>query len=138
MTRTRKQPKDYLRAPYSRVVIPDEETGSYTARMLEFPGCVTQGDSVQDAYELLDDAAEAWIEAALELNQEIPPPAEERSYSGRVLVRLPKSVHRRAAEFAEQEGTSLNQFIVAAVAERIGMSGASSEVQASARHRRRS
>lgn len=136
MRRTRKHPRDYLRAPYSHVVIPDEETGTYTARILEFPGCVTQGDSVQEAYELLEDAAEAWIEAALELNQEIPPPAEERSYSGRVLVRLPKSVHRRAAELAERDATSLNQFIVAAVAERIGTVEASLASRASARTRK--
>lgn len=115
MMRTRKHPRDYLRAPYSRVVIPDQETGSYSARILEFPGCVTQAESLQEAYERLEEAAEVWIETALELNQKIPTSAEERSYSGRILVRLPKRVHRRAAELAEQEATSLNQFILAAV-----------------------
>lgn len=111
---------ELLRAPYSRVVVPDNETETHTAYMLEFPGCVAQGDSVAAAYENLERAAEAWIEAARDLGQEIPPPAEEETYSGRVLVRLPRSLHRRAAGAAARDATSLNQFIVAAVAERVG------------------
>ncbi|HYX16626.1 MAG TPA: toxin-antitoxin system HicB family antitoxin [Nostoc sp.] len=33
------------------------------------------------------------------------------SYSG-ILLRMPKSLHRRLAENSEQEGVSLNQYIV--------------------------
>jgi predicted HicB family RNase H-like nuclease len=90
---------------------------------MEFPGCVAQGDTISEAHERLEQAAEDWIRVALDLGQDIPPPAEEQTYSGRILVRLPKSLHRRAAEAAGVDGTSLNQFIVAAVAERVGASG---------------
>lgn len=87
---------------------------------MEFPGCVAQGDTISEAHERLERAAEDWIRAAVDSGQDIPPPAEEQRYSGRILVRLPKSLHRRAAEAAEADSTSLNQFIVAAVAERVG------------------
>ena len=119
---TSRTPNEYLKAPYCRVVIPDYETGTFTARVMEFPGCVTQGDTIAQAHERLERAAEDWIKTALDLGQDIPSPAEEESYSGRILVRLPKSLHRRAAEAAEADATSLNQFIVAAVAERVGAS----------------
>jgi hypothetical protein len=33
---------------------------------------------------------------------------------------LPKSLHRQATEFAERDGTSLNQFLVSAIAARVG------------------
>jgi predicted HicB family RNase H-like nuclease len=89
---------------------------------MEFPGCVAQGDTISEAHERLERAAEDWIRVALDSGQDIPLPAEEQRYSGRILVRLPKSLHRRAAEAAEEDGTSLNQFIVAAVAERVGAS----------------
>ncbi len=69
---------------------------------------------------VLERAAEDWIVAAVDLGQEIPAPTEEQTYSGRVLLRLPKSLHKRAAELADQDSTSLNQFIVAAVAEKVG------------------
>ena len=102
-------PSDYLKAPYCRVVIPDRQTGTYTARVMEFPGCVAQGDTISEAHERLERAAEDWIRAALDSGQDIPPPAEEQRYSGRILVRLPKSLHRRAAEAAETRTVSVEE-----------------------------
>jgi hypothetical protein len=45
---------------------------------------------------------------------------EELDYSGKLVVRLPKSLHRQAALAANREGVSLNQFIVSSIAEQIG------------------
>jgi predicted RNase H-like HicB family nuclease len=118
-----KAPKEYLREPYSRVLTPDEETGTYTAEIREFPGCVAQGDTPEEAFKNLEAAAGSWIEVALAMGQTIPEPAQEESYSGRIVLRLPKSLHRRAAQAAERDGTSLNQFLVAAVAEQLGAVG---------------
>ena len=112
--------RDYLKEPYSRILTPDDETGTYTAEIREFPGCVAQGNTIEEAYKNLEVAAESWIEVSLGMGQEIPAPAQEESYSGRVAFRLPKSLHRRAAQAAERNGTSLNQFLVAAVAEQLG------------------
>jgi predicted RNase H-like HicB family nuclease len=110
----------YLREPYARVLTPDEESGTYTAEILEFPGCVAQGDTPEEAYQNLEEAAEGWILAALDLGQEIPPPSRTQGYGGRIALRLPRSLHRRAAQMAERDGTSLNQFLVSAIAERVG------------------
>jgi predicted RNase H-like HicB family nuclease len=120
MSKTTKMTEEYLKEPYSRVLIPDEESGTYTAVILEFPGCIAQGDTPQEAYEHLEDAAKDWIEAALDLNQEIPSPSQAVSFGGKILLRLPKSLHRQLALIAEREGVSLNQFIVSALAEKVG------------------
>ncbi len=112
--------KDYLRRPYARVLTPDEETDTYTAEILEFPGCIAQGDTPEEAYSRLESTAEGWIQAALDMDQEIPAPTDPHSYSGRIALRLPRSLHRRAAQIAERDGISLNQFLVAAIAERVG------------------
>ena len=72
---------DYLKEPYTRVVTPDWETGTYTAQILEFPGCVAQGDTVVEAYELLEAVALSWIEAALDLGQQIPPAARPLGFA---------------------------------------------------------
>jgi len=120
MIKSIKKPEEYLKEPYSRVLIPDEESGTYTATILEFPGCIAQGDTPQEAYEHLENAAKEWIEAALTLEQEIPSPSQSLSFGGRVLLRLPKSLHRQLASIAEREGISLNQFIVSALAEKVG------------------
>ena len=120
MSQTIKMPEEYLKQPYCRILIPDEESGTYTALILEFPGCIAQGDTPQEAYESLEDAAKDWIEAALDLKQEIPSPTQSVSFGGKVLLRLPKSLHRQLALIAEREGVSLNQFIVSALAEKAG------------------
>ena len=39
-------------------------------------------------------------------------------------VRLPDSVHRNARLYAEREGTSLNQLVATAVAEKLAVLGA--------------
>jgi predicted RNase H-like HicB family nuclease len=111
---------EYLTRPYGRVLIPDQASGTFTALIREFPGCVSQGDTPAEAYANLEDAAESWIDVAMELGQTIPAPRAVESYGGRVLLRLPRSLHREASEAAERDGTSLNQFIVAALAHRLG------------------
>ena len=113
-------PAEYLALPYERILIPDEATRTFTALIRELPGCVSQGATPAQAYANLEDAAESWIDAALALGQTIPAPRAEESYGGRVLLRLPRSVHREASEAAERDGTSLNQFILTAVAYRLG------------------
>ena len=109
-----------LTRPYSRVLIPDNESGGFTARILEFPGCLAEGDSAEEALRNLEKAASGWIEAALDLEQEIPVPHVENEYNGKFSLRMPKSLHRQITELAEHEGTSINQFIVAALAEKAG------------------
>ena len=114
--------KEYLKKPYSRVVIPDEESGTYTAQILEFQGCITEGETPQEAYERLEDVALSWIEAALDMGQDIPLPWSIYEYGGKVALRLPKSLHKQVSLAAERDGTSLNQFIVMAISEKVGAS----------------
>jgi antitoxin HicB len=111
--------RDYLKEPYTRVVIPDE-TGGFNAEILEFPGCFAQGDTVEEAYKELEDAAESWIEVRLSQGHEIPDPFSNLDYSGMISLRLPRSIHKRAAVIAERDRVSLNSFLMTAVASRIG------------------
>ena len=114
--------REYLKAPYSRVLIPDAETSTYAAKITEFPGCVAQGDTPEEAYRNLEAAAESWIEELVGMGQRVPEPSVFNQYSGRIALRLPKSLHRNAAQLAEREGTSLNQFLVSAIAQSVGTS----------------
>ena len=88
--------------------------------MLEFPGCFAEGETAEEAMQALERAAKSWIQAALDQGQEIPPPFMNQGYGGKVALRLPRSFHRKAVQFAERDGTSLNQFLVSAIAARIG------------------
>lgn len=111
-----------LREPYLRTLVFDKESGTYTAEIQEFPGCISQGDNPQQAYARLELAAQSWIESALELGQKIPSTFYTVGYGGKVALRLPRSMHRQAIIAADREGISLNQYIVASIAEKLGAS----------------
>lgn len=65
---------DYsLALPYPIEVIPDED-GYWFARILLLEGCMTNGESCEDALTMLDDAFRGWLEMALEHGIDIPEP----------------------------------------------------------------
>ena len=111
---------EYLKRPYTHAIVRDDETGTFTAQLVEFPGCVAQGDTPAEAYERLEQIAREWIAIALEQGDSIPEPFQTHGYSGRIALRLPRTLHKQAAQLAEIEGTSLNQLIVSAISERVG------------------
>ncbi len=45
---------------------------------------------------------------------------KDKKYSGKVLLRLPSSLHKKCVHVAKMEGVSLNQFLLYAVAEKVG------------------
>jgi len=110
---------EYLKKPYSRTLIPVGD-GTFFAEILEFPGCFAEGQSPNEAYKNLEGVAESWIEAAQDQGQEIPNPFATHDFSGRIALRIPRSIHKQAAKFAEMDDTSLNQFFLAAIAARVG------------------
>lgn len=106
--------KEILSKPYSRRLLPDEE-GGYVASIQEFPGCVAQGDSAEEALKNLDSAAESWIYAALSSEYSFREPISFFGYSGKIALRIPRGLHKQIAELAELEETSVNQLLVTAI-----------------------
>lgn len=117
-----KRIKEIIARPYARVLVPDE-TGGYVAQVLELPGCISEGDTPDEAIENLDDAMRGWLQVALEDGGRIPEPLEAGEYNGRILLRVSRSVHARCVRLAEADGVSLNQWLLEAIGERLGTEG---------------
>jgi antitoxin HicB len=49
------------RYSYTVVLIPDTEMGGYVVEVPALPGCVTQGDSVEEALTMAQNAISMWI-----------------------------------------------------------------------------
>ncbi len=109
-----------LMGPYARVLRKDED-GTFAAEVLEFPGCLTSGDTADEAMANLDEAIEGWVETLLESGEDLPTPLSDREYSGRLTLRLLPSLHRQAATLAQSENVSLNRWLAAAIAHYAGM-----------------
>ena len=104
--------KDYMKLPYTRLVqeMNDESGHYFYGRILELDGCQSTSDTLEELYESLNEAMEGYIETKLENGFDIPEPISVENYSGKFIVRLPKSLHFRLAMEAEKEGVSLNQY----------------------------
>jgi len=109
-----------MNRPYTRILIPEPD-GGFVGEIKEFPGCLTQGETEKETLENLHEAMALWLEAALKQDLPIPEPESERRYSGKLLLRLPRSLHKKLANAAEADGVSINQWIVSVLAERIGV-----------------
>lgn len=81
-------PTEYLKKPYARVVRPEDD-GTWFGEVLEFPGCFAVGDTASDALANLDNVAESWLIATMELGQNVPDPIDETAHEsfGRVVRR---------------------------------------------------
>ena len=67
------------RRPYARVLVPSED-GGYSARVLEFPGCLSSGATVEEAMANIEEALRLVIDVMLEDDMELPEPIEEREH----------------------------------------------------------
>jgi predicted RNase H-like HicB family nuclease len=112
--------KDYLKLPYKISVRAEEQNGGWTASVEELPGCDAHGDTPEHATRQLRAAMERWVTEALERGDQIPQPRSWGGHSGRLLLRMPQSLHAELAHAADGEGISLNQFITTALASAVG------------------
>jgi hypothetical protein len=74
-------------------------------------------------------AMETWIAEALEQGREVPEPRGASTYSGRLMLRMPHSLHAELARAAERDEVSLNQFITSSLASVVGWRRMNGEVQ---------
>jgi len=117
--------EDYASLPYHLMVVrDDEEKGRpWSAMVEELPGCTTHGRTADEALGGLQAALTSWIEVALEQGREIPQPKSAGSHSGRLLLRMPRTLHAELTRVADREGVSLNQFITDSLASAVAWRG---------------
>ncbi len=89
------------------------EDDTFYTEVEELPGCWSEGKTPDEAYRNTQDAIKLWILSAIERRIKIPTPKkEEKEYSGKVILRMPKSLHKHLSQEAEKENTSLNQLML--------------------------
>ena len=103
---------DYMKLPYKMEIVPDIDEGGYVVSFPDLPGCISCGETIEDAIVNASDAKKAWLEAALEDGIEINEPGHLEEYSGQFKLRIPKSLHKQLADHSKKEGVSMNQYCV--------------------------
>jgi len=121
-TKEQKGIEYYMQLPYSILLheVEDEGVKYWIAEVTELPGCKSHGSTVEEAVKSVEEAKKDWILDSLKEGEEVPTPVERDRYSGRMLVRMSRSLHRSLALIADAEKLSLNQLIVTMLAKEAG------------------
>jgi antitoxin HicB len=112
---------DYTSLPYHLMLVRDgEDKGRpWTASVEELPGCTSHGKTSDEALDGIEAAMAKWIAVALEEGRDIPEPKSATSHSGRLLLRMPRTLHADLTRASEREGVSLNPLITDVLASAI-------------------
>jgi len=116
-----------VRIPYPFIVeqVEDEDGGLYWfAEVPDLPGCCADGDTPEELVEMLAEAIKAWTNDAKERGQPVPEPSRTEKFSGRVVLRMPPSLHRRLSLMAKRNRVSLNTQILNALYYNVGQESA--------------
>jgi antitoxin HicB len=70
---------------YTIILYPDEEEGGYTVTVPSLPGCVTQGETLEEAIAMAKDAISLYVESLIADGQPIP---EERDRPQALTIRV--------------------------------------------------
>jgi len=98
---------------YSYDVFYSDEDEKYIAVSPEFGNQMAGvGDTAEEALKEAESALRLLIEDYQAEGDPLPSPRKAQEYSGKLSLRIPKSLHKQISRFAEEEGVSINQYIV--------------------------
>jgi antitoxin HicB len=90
-----------------------EEGGGYLITFPDLPGCMSDGETIDEAIRNGAEAEAAWLAAAEKWDKPGPK---------KLVARLPLSLHHDLTVKAQQEGVSLNTLIISVLSRGIGSS----------------
>lgn len=105
--------------PFEIRPLDEEEGGSYLITYLDFSGCISDGETVEEAIVNGRDALQAVLATLEEMGHPVPEPGSGGA-SGKFVQRVPKSLHARLAARARLEGVSMNTLVATMLAEKLG------------------
>jgi len=100
-----------------------EEGGGYLVEFPDYPGCMADGATPEEALVEGRDALTSYVQTLKALGR--PTPATGGAYGGQWRQRVPKSMHAALARRAAHEGVSLNMLVTTILAEGLGRRKAS-------------
>jgi predicted RNase H-like HicB family nuclease len=115
---TQDEVETYASLPYTVKVEPQDDGKGiyYVAKVVELPNLIMTGETREEALKDLEAVKKEWIQTYLELGNKMPVPLVSRKYSGKIIVRMPPTLHEVLTKLAENEGVSFNQYMISTLA----------------------
>ena len=103
--------------PFTIRPLPAADGGGFTVEYRDLPGCISDGETPEDALRHGADAVHAYLLDCAKHRDPVPKPSPA---SGQWRQRVPRSLHSRLVTKAREEGVSLNTLVTAMIAEGLG------------------
>lgn len=94
-----------------------EEGGGYLVEYPDIPGCISDGETIEEAIANGREALRDCVAVFHESGRKVPKPGIE---AAQWRQRLPRTLYSKLTVQAEKEGVSINSFVTAIIAEAIG------------------
>jgi len=116
--------EDYMQMPWHYHTEATEWEGDkgFWVAIAELPDCSTFARSIEDGLAMLPQLLRQYLQVAIKSKAQIPAPKTnviERDLSGKLLIRIPLSLHMGIKNAAKREHVSINQFALKALTEAV-------------------
>ena len=100
----------------------EDDGGGYVITLPDLPGCMSDGETLEEALVNGKDAFNSWVAAQVDMGRQIPVPThyDEEGKPVKFVQRLPRSLHASLQARARTEGVSINTLVLALIAEGLG------------------
>lgn len=109
---------------YKKNIFPYNNKNGSVSWIVEFPdlvGCSAVGETEEKALHESRIACELWLDEYYNEHKCYPTPkVVSNTFSGRLVLRLPKTLHKEISIQAEEEGVSLNSLIITLISQNYG------------------
>jgi antitoxin HicB len=106
-----------LEYPFEIRPLTQTEGGGYLIRFPDLPGCISDGETPEEALANGADALQGWLETRRERGLSIPAPDLGAVEPVKLVARLPRSLHGHLTARAKREGVSLNTLLIMLLAQ---------------------
>lgn len=107
--------------PFTIHELTRDDGAGFLIEFPDLPGCMSDGETVEEAIVNGFDAVQCWISVAKETGREVPTPGEIESHSGKWVQRVPRTLHAKLTKQAKREHVSLNTLVVSILSESLGL-----------------
>lgn len=109
---------------YGHIIAPlsEDDGGGYMITFPDLPGCMSDGETLEETLINGRDAFNSWIAAQVDMKRQIPTPThyDDEGKPVKFVQRLPRSLHASLQARAKAEGVSINTLVLALIAEGLG------------------
>lgn len=106
--------------PFTMRELTPDDGGGFLIEFPDLPGCMSDGETVEEAIANGVDAVQCWLAVAKEKGREIPESGDLENQSGKWVQRVPRSLHARLTRQAKYEHVSLNTLVISILSESLG------------------